>query len=269
MGKKGAIQVLLVEDNPYARDVMMMLLVRDWRTQVVGEATTTDNLANVLESLDAPIDFFLIDTEHPIDLLWPYKMATHAREIQPNAGILLTSTHIDANTLSHTLNEEYHGYLINAEILYGLPWAIVLAAAGHWVTTPSVVSLAKTLNLELPRNTIVLNGKHIYEHLRPREQDVSRLAVLFNLRRADVADELGIGEGQVNKHVSDIYSILGLTDILKGSDSATDYFDDRALVERFEAAKKKAALNNRGGTREKATLAFHLLTTPLVNKLNN
>jgi len=31
------IQVLIIEDDPYARDLMTLLLTRDWRTHVVGE----------------------------------------------------------------------------------------------------------------------------------------------------------------------------------------------------------------------------------------
>jgi hypothetical protein len=31
------LNVIIVEDDPYARDFMSMLLRRDWRTQVVGE----------------------------------------------------------------------------------------------------------------------------------------------------------------------------------------------------------------------------------------
>ena len=31
------IQVLIIEDDPYARDLMTLLLTRDWRTHVIGE----------------------------------------------------------------------------------------------------------------------------------------------------------------------------------------------------------------------------------------
>lgn len=82
------------------------------------------------------------------------------------------------------------------------------------------------------------------------------------MRRADIADELSISEGQVNKYVSTIYHILGLTDILDGSDAAEEYFADPKILDRFDKARKKALKSKRGSAREKATLAFHLLTTP-------
>ena len=31
------LYVLLIEDDPFARDLMSMLMSRDWRTRVIGE----------------------------------------------------------------------------------------------------------------------------------------------------------------------------------------------------------------------------------------
>ena len=38
------IRVLIVEDDPYARDMMSLGLTRDWRTRVVGEVPNKGDL---------------------------------------------------------------------------------------------------------------------------------------------------------------------------------------------------------------------------------
>ena len=46
------IRVLIVEDDPYARDLMALLLTRDWRTQVIGELGKKEEVIDFLHRPD-------------------------------------------------------------------------------------------------------------------------------------------------------------------------------------------------------------------------
>ena len=49
------IQVLIIEDDPYARDLMALLLTRDWRTRVIGEIANEHELRDFTDDARAPI----------------------------------------------------------------------------------------------------------------------------------------------------------------------------------------------------------------------
>ena len=57
------VWVLVVEDDPYARDLMVMMLTRDWRTRVVAETTDEQSVATVLQDSTKRVDIILLDTE--------------------------------------------------------------------------------------------------------------------------------------------------------------------------------------------------------------
>jgi len=59
------IRVLIVEDDPYARDLMSLLLTRDWRTRVIGEATGKQELIDFLDQPGTNVDILILDTEIP------------------------------------------------------------------------------------------------------------------------------------------------------------------------------------------------------------
>jgi DNA-binding NarL/FixJ family response regulator len=70
-----SIHVLIVEDDPYARDMMSMLLARDWRTRVVGELHTRQQVQEFFSHLDHRVDVVLMDTEFPQHELLPLQIA--------------------------------------------------------------------------------------------------------------------------------------------------------------------------------------------------
>ena len=59
------IQVLIIEDDPYARDLMTLLLTRDWRTRVIGEIANQHELRDFIEEFHPPVDVVIVDTEIP------------------------------------------------------------------------------------------------------------------------------------------------------------------------------------------------------------
>ena len=59
------IRVAIVEDDPYARDLMALLLWRDWRTRVVAEVAHPREVRPILEE-ERP-DLILLGADGPDD----------------------------------------------------------------------------------------------------------------------------------------------------------------------------------------------------------
>jgi DNA-binding NarL/FixJ family response regulator len=88
------LNVIIVEDDPYARDFMSMLLRRDWRTRVVGEFSSLSGmeLKQALHSAppSAHVDILLLDTEVANDENWPAKVVQMTRVLPRPTLIVFT-----------------------------------------------------------------------------------------------------------------------------------------------------------------------------------
>lgn len=257
------IRVMLVEDDLYARDLMSLLLRRDWRTQVVAETGDLAAIPGLLAK--TRVDVILLDTEYPTDPHW----ASHITETIPEKQlpiVMVTGTQPDLQTLQSLTQPSYSGYLLKNEIAYSLAWAVTLAAEGRWVITPRIEALADTAGFTFPRQPVVLDGRATVTSLTPRETEIARLAILFNLPRRDLADELTKSPATIFESVSQVYEKLGLWDILDGEVDPAEYFAGHELVlQHFKESLADIWPEGKGHKgRDKDTLAFHLLTIPEV-----
>ena len=260
------VWVLIVEHDLYARDMMSMLLTRDWRTRVTAEAGKQLEMAQAIEDPVNRIDLILLDAEIPGDPLWPHDLVTSRkgrRAAEP--AVLCMGTRPNLATIRQVIQRGYDGYIVEREIQYGLAEAVVQAAEGKkWVATPDVRELMHRNGLRLPANNVILDGSRPVAKLTPVEHKVARLALLYSQTQREVADELQYkNKGQVGEIVSRIYDKLGLDEILSGEDDPARYFGQRPVLNLFRKAQERWRENPRS-VRNKPTLAFHLLTIPEV-----
>jgi len=258
------IRVLLIEDDPYARDLMALLLTRDWRTRVVAEVANQGGLARYLARHDTKIDVVVLDAEIPEAPELPYALADMTQTLTPAPAIIYTAAQENHHTLDRFLAVARGGYILKGELLYGLASAIAFVAAGHCVVTPGIEH--KTVSVDFPESTFVLDGREMLASFTPRERELVRLALIFNLSTRDMADELVLSAGWISEMMSSIYQKLGLRDILSGSNPLEDYFNDEAVL----AHSREILKINEGRGRKApwmATLAFHLLTVPDIRKI--
>ena len=59
------INVIIVEDDPFARNWMVLVGVRDWRTRIVGEVNGPSQLIPILKDKAIRTDFIIMDTDIP------------------------------------------------------------------------------------------------------------------------------------------------------------------------------------------------------------
>ena len=262
------ISVLLIEDDIYARDLMSMLLTRDWRTRVVGEVGTESDVEKFLRDPLHRIGAIILDTEVPGDPDWPFRVAEYATHSGHRPAILCTATQPNSETLRQVLHHQFNGYLLKREMGYGLAAAIALAVKdGKWVTTRSAYQLALRERLTLPENAVSLDGTKPVGGLTPREAEIARLAILFNHPHRDLSDELIIRADQVAKHVSSVYTKLGLDEIMNGEMKPETFIQDKLVLQHFQRILDRIGTKSVRKTADMATLAFHLLTVPEVTAI--
>ena len=152
------LNVIIVEDDPYARDFMSMLLRRDWRTRVVGEFSSLSGmeLKQALRSPSAHVDILLLDTEVANDENWPGRVVQMTRLLPRPPLIVFTCTSPEPHILERILATKGGGYIAKNELLYALATAIASAAKGQFVITPGVLIVAG--RLELPKHTLIMDG---------------------------------------------------------------------------------------------------------------
>jgi DNA-binding NarL/FixJ family response regulator len=251
------ILVAILEDDIFSRNWMALLMVRDWRTRVIGEFSTRADLCAYLDSSPAMFDVLILD----VDLFGEYFtirdicQALDAK--QKTAKILLTGIEPDPKIIREFGDDRVHGYVLKGEIGYSLSWVITFVHEGYWVLTPGV----QDIMLKLPSNALVLDGRKTIPVFTDHEAEVARMAFIFSVGRRDLADELRITEQWSYGLVSELYKKMGLTDIISGE---VDLF---AYIGESEIIRKKfddiiAQLGTSKKARDMETLAYHLLTMP-------
>lgn len=259
------LNVIIVEDDPYARDFMSILLRRDWRTRVVGEYSSLSGmeLKQALRSPSAHVDILLLDTEVANDENWPAKVVQMTRVLPRPPLIVFTCTSPEPHILERILQAKGGGYIAKSEILYALATAITGAAKGQFVITPGVLIVAG--RLELPKDTLIMDGTMPAANFSSREKDLTRLGILFNLPQRDIADDLIISTDFVAEVMGHIYEKLGVREILDGEKGLESFFQDEKVQERCRGILQQYEANgSRTGRKAPgmSTLAFHLLTVP-------
>lgn len=255
------ILVAILEDDVFACNWMALLMVRDWRTRVVGEFTSRAELIASLNDPKPMFDVLIFD----VDMFGEYyKLSDICQILQSKcqqAKILLTGIRPDPKVLQQVKDERIAGYVLKHEVGYALSWVITFLNEGHWVSTPGVQRLANEINYLLPDNTMILDGRKTILDFTDHEAEVARMAFIFSVGRRDLADELKISEQWSYGLVSELYKKMGLTDIIAGDADLFSYIGESKIIKRkFQEIIDQLGPSKKA--RDMETLAFHLLTMP-------
>lgn len=255
------ISVAILEDDIFARNWMALLIVRDWRTRLVGEFGSRSELFASLGDPNQRFDVLIVDT----DLFGEYfKLADICETLQSQCQdikVLLTGIRPDLKILQQIRGTQIVGYVLKSEVGYALSWVITFVNEGHWVLTPGVQKLAHENNILLPANPMVLDGRRTILEFTDHEAEVARMAFIFSVGRRDLADELKISEQWSYGLVSELYKKMGLADIVGGEEDLFSYIGESEIIKRkFEEIMNQ--LGNSKKAKDMETLAFHLLTMP-------
>ena len=266
------IRVTIIEDDPYSRDLMAMLLARDWRTRVVAELGSAQEVDKYLSQDQFKADIVILDTEMPGDQEWSFRITAALRSIHDVPAILCTGTQVDLKVLRNFAAGDFEAYLLKSEILYCLGSAVSQILSGETLTTPSIWQASHARDLVFHSDVTVVDGASPVANFTAREKEIIRLGILFNLAHRDVADELIISPIWVSELVSNIYEKLGMREIVSGEYPVSDYFEDTYVADRITDIIERSSDKNKTKKLRKtpwvSTLAFHMLTIPIKNHIH-
>ncbi len=259
---KSEFQIIILEDDPFARNWMALLAARDWRTRLAGEFDQPLKIIPLLHQTASPLDLVLMDTDIPGGEDWMPQILGAVSGMKHPPAILCTGIRANPDILGRMTHPSFVGYILKDEINYSLAWAVDIALSGKWVVTEGVRSLASSMRFPLPRPCVVLDGrKTLQSTLSKHQADVSRLAFLFSMERRELADELGIVEDWGYGLVSQVYEQLGVKDILTDEEILKSYFDEQPLIlAHIQKIRQTGKATVKAHDLE--TLAFHMITMP-------
>ncbi|MDC8011857.1 response regulator [Tahibacter soli] len=198
------ISVLLVDDQTLVRQGIRSLLELSDDIRVIAEAA--DGAQAVQMIPQAKPDVVLLDLRMPgmsgIDVL-----NTLSQSNQLPATIILTTFDDDQLVLAG-LKAGARGYLLKDVSLDQLVDAVKAVAAGGSLVAP-VVTQRLLSGLERMHNEFVSLDRP--DPLTERETEILRL-MAGGYSNKEIANSLGVAEGTVKNHVSNILSKLGVRD---------------------------------------------------------
>jgi DNA-binding NarL/FixJ family response regulator len=265
-------RVVVVEDDPFARDQLLNLLSRDWRTQVVGEfdSFSKKDFREFVSDPDNRIDAVILDTEVPWNPNWPIEAFEILCTVAQPPKLVFLCTFPVARYWNDVLfsYDFYGGYLVKQEILYSIPSAIVLSTQGHLVCTDSIQDLKAPLQTR--KGMLVLDGARSVYQFTDREQEIVRLSIFYDHSHRDIEDELSISRDWISELLSSIYEKLGIPALIAGEIPLEDVFIDDTLFTRSQkiiAQIQEKSSKNLRRIPWLSTLAFHILTRPEIRKV--
>lgn len=196
------IGVLLVDDHAVVREGLKMVLARDTRIKVVGEAGTAETA--ITETKRLKPDVILMDIRLPGGD--GIQACGDILEQWPQTRVLFLTSFADDDTVLAAVLAGAHGYLIKEIGVDTLVDSIKRVAAGESILDPAatqrVLTWVKTQGTAPP--------DHGHEPLSPQEQRVVAL-VAEGKTNKEIAADLGLSPKTVKNYLSNIYQKLQIT----------------------------------------------------------
>lgn len=255
------ILVAILEDDVFSSNWMSLLMVRDWRTRLVAEFSNRIELCSYLEDSNLAFDILIVDVDQ-------FGENFHVDEVcQTLVGnalkvkLLLTGVLPKASIFRQIDDDRVCGYVLKKEVGYSLSWIISFVYENRFVLTPGTMALASQIRFPIPKNKLIVDGRKNLPGFTDHEAEVARFAFIFSLGRRDLADELKISEQWSYGLVSELYTKMGLSDILSGEVDLFSYIPENPIIlSHFKEIIEELGSSKKA--RDMETLAFHLLTMP-------
>ena len=189
------IRVLLADDHWVVRQGLRMFLERDAAFEIVGEAE--DGAAAVRMATQLRPDVVLMDLLMPI---LDGVAATEAiRQAAPDVEVVALTSVLEDELVVRAIRAGAIGYVLKDTRGEELKSAVRAAAQGQVYLSPQAAArLIREMRAPAAPGT-----------LTERESEVLRLLAL-GLANKDISHELGIGQGTVKTHVSNVLAKLGV-----------------------------------------------------------
>jgi DNA-binding NarL/FixJ family response regulator len=195
------LRVVIADDSQLLREGIASF-VRGEGIEVVAEASSPEELLEAVDEHEP--DVAIVDIRMPPTQTDEGIQAAHEiRRRHPDMGVVLLSQHVEVGVATHLLAEapQRLGYLLKDRVTDPADFAGSLrrVAGGGTALDPQVVSGLLTGRGE----------RGPLRSLSPRELEVLELVAEGRSNKA-ISERLAITQGAVQKHVSTIFTKLGL-----------------------------------------------------------
>ncbi|MEV0827264.1 response regulator transcription factor [Nonomuraea rubra] len=189
------VRLIIVDDHPIVRDGLRGILDTD-DIEIVGEAA--DGPEALAVALRTAPDLVLLDLRMP--KMTGAEVIRLLREQQPGIHVLVLTTFDDDADVLPAIEQGATGYLLKDTPRAELRRAVLAAAAGETVLSPTVAGILTRKAQEPEPRT-----------LSPRELEVLRFIARGATNR-EVAGKLFITEATVKTHLLHVFAKLGVKD---------------------------------------------------------
>ena len=201
------LRLLLVDDQALFREALRTLLGLQSDFEIVGEAANGEEAIARVREL-AP-DVVLMDLRMPI--LGGVDATRRIVAEAPTTRVIVLTTFEEDEEVFAALRAGAAGYLLKASPSGRLCEAIRLAARGESFLEPSVTAKVVAEFARLGGREARRAAPPLAEPLSARERDVLRL-LSEGRSNKEIAADLGIAEGTVKNHMSNVLGKLGVLD---------------------------------------------------------
>ncbi len=202
------IRLVLVDDQALFREGLRILLSQSPRLEIVAEAANGEE-AIAAAKLHVP-DIMLMDLRMP--RLNGVEATRQIAQAMPQVRIIVLTTFEDDDEVYEAITAGATGYLLKASPSERVIEAIELTARGESFIEPSVTAKLLTHFSRLAsQQTRSPAPPPLAEPLSSRELDVLR-HLAHGHSNKEIAHELGIAEGTVKNHMSNVIAKLGALD---------------------------------------------------------
>jgi DNA-binding NarL/FixJ family response regulator len=201
------IRVLLVDDQALFREGLATLLGLNAQLDLVGEAQ--DGEAAVAACARLSPDVVLMDLRMP--RMNGVEATRRIREAQPAVRVLMLTTFEEDEEVFAAIRAGAAGYLLKASPSEKLFEAIRAVAAGESVLQPSVTAKLMAEFNRIAGRTERRAAQPLPEPLSGRELGVLQ-CLCDGLSNKEIASRLGITEGTVKNHMTNVLGKLGALD---------------------------------------------------------
>ncbi len=212
------IRILLVDDQALFREGLRILLEQEATLEIVGEAGDGEQ-AIAAARFHCP-DIVLMDLRMP--RLNGVEATRRIVSELPQTRVIVLTTFEDDDEVYEALSAGAAGYLLKASPPQRVVQAIQLAARGQSFLEPSVTAkLLQHFSRLAGDETRRTSPPPLAEPLSGRELDVLKQLAAGRSNK-EIAGKLGIAEGTVKNHMSNVLGKLGALDRTQAALRARD-----------------------------------------------
>lgn len=199
-----ATRIFIVDDHALVRGGLCQLIAKDSELFVIGQASHGAEAVKRL-SVDSP-DLLLVDLR--MEGFDGTRVIRTAKKLDPEIRVMALTAYTDPSYVRAALLAGADGYIVKSESAENILRAIHCVLDGYSYLSPEVTQ-------EVIRGFVASSesfDKRPFSSLTTREREIADVIIRGNTRNKDIAGILFISERTVERHKSNIFRKLKVSD---------------------------------------------------------